>query len=453
MKGKLAALTLTTAILGVTVVSFTACGDGDDSVSSNRSTSTDNIQVGPRPYYLVEDMDEGTLKNELQECAEKTNTRSDFSIGHRGASMQFPEHTRESYLAAIRMGAGIVECDVTFTKDMELVCRHSQCDLQNTTNILATDLASKCSEPFTPADPITGTPAHATCCTSDITLAEFKTLKGKMDGSNSAATTVEEYMAGTPGWRTDMYASNGTLMTHAESIELFKSHGVKMTPEIKTPSVSMPYQGTYTQEMFAQQVVNEYKNAGVSADQVFVQSFLFDDMKYLIANEPEFGAQAVLLDDESYGEAAEEGYPENYSEGLGYDFAISKLPEYAAAGVKYIAPAMPFLVGVDSNGNLVPSEYAKVAKANGLKIITWTLERSGTLTDGGGWYYHGDDYEAYGYPGGSQRDDEIGANTAIISHPGDTYKMLDVLAQDVGVVGVFSDWPATVTYYANCKGL
>jgi len=49
----------------------------------------------------------------------------DFSIGHRGAALQFPEHTRESYVAAARMGAGILECDVTFTKDRELVCRHS----------------------------------------------------------------------------------------------------------------------------------------------------------------------------------------------------------------------------------------------------------------------------------------------------------------------------------------
>ncbi|CAA6814145.1 MAG: Glycerophosphoryl diester phosphodiesterase (EC [uncultured Thiotrichaceae bacterium] len=28
-----------------------------------------------------------------------------------------------------------------------------------------------------------------------------------------------------------------------------------------------------------------------------------------------------------------------------------------------------------------------------------------------------------------------------------------MLAQDVGIKGLFSDWPATVTYYANCKGL
>lgn len=40
--------------------------------------------------------------------------------------MQFPEHTVESYTAGALMGAGILECDVTFTKDLELVCRHSQ---------------------------------------------------------------------------------------------------------------------------------------------------------------------------------------------------------------------------------------------------------------------------------------------------------------------------------------
>jgi glycerophosphoryl diester phosphodiesterase len=25
-----------------------------------------------------------------------------------------------------------------------------------------------------------------------------------------------------------------------------------------------------------------------------------------------------------------------------------------------------------------------------------------------------------------------------------------VLAQDVGIIGLFSDWPATTTFYANC---
>jgi glycerophosphoryl diester phosphodiesterase len=35
------------------------------------------------------------------------------------------------------MGASVIECDVTFTKDAELVCRHAQCDLHTTTNIVA----------------------------------------------------------------------------------------------------------------------------------------------------------------------------------------------------------------------------------------------------------------------------------------------------------------------------
>ena len=31
--------------------------------------------------------------------------------------------------------------------------------------------------------------------------------------------------------------------------------------------------------------------------------------------------------------------------------------------------------------------------------------------------------------------------------------LLDVLARDVGIRGIFTDWAATVTYYANCMGL
>lgn len=139
----------------------------------------------------------------------------------------FPEHTKESYEAAARMGAGIVECDVTFTKDKELVCRHAQNDLHTTTNILVTPLAAKCTKGFTPHDAEKNTPATAECRASDITLAEFKTLRGKMDAFNPKAKTVEEFMGGTANWRTDLYSgpTSGTLMTHQDSIALFKNSG------------------------------------------------------------------------------------------------------------------------------------------------------------------------------------------------------------------------------------
>jgi len=31
--------------------------------------------------------------------------------------------------------------------------------------------------------------------------------------------------------------------------------------------------------------------------------------------------------------------------------------------------------------------------------------------------------------------------------------VLNVLAKDVGVIGIFSDWPATVSYYASCNNM
>ena len=40
-----------------------------------------------------------------------------------------------------------------------------------------------------------------------------------------------------------------------------------------------------------------------------------------------------------------------------------------------------------------------------------------------------------------------------LKREGDVLQVLDVLARDVGVMGVFSDWPATVSFYAHCKGL
>ena len=64
-----------------------------------------SVQLGPRPFHLVDQMADGPLKQKLAQCTGPFR-KSDFSIGHRGAPLQFPEHTRESYVAAARMGAG-----------------------------------------------------------------------------------------------------------------------------------------------------------------------------------------------------------------------------------------------------------------------------------------------------------------------------------------------------------
>jgi glycerophosphoryl diester phosphodiesterase len=390
------------------------------------SRADEAIQLGARPFYLVDKLNDGPLKEKLKSCASGPFKRTSFSIAHRGAPLQFPEHTEESYRAGARMGAGIMECDVTFTKDKELVCRHSQCDLHTTTNILAIpELAAKCTQPFTPADPSTKKEASAKCCTSDLTLAEFRRLKGKMDASDKNATTAEAYMGGTANWRTDLYVgSGGTLLTHTESIKLFKELAGRFTPELKAPDVPMPFDG-FTADAYAQKLIDEYKAAGIDPKNVFPQSFQLSAITYWIKNAPEFGRQAVFLDER---DETVPGFSANKPETWKPTMA-----ELAAQGVKIIAPPTHMLVTLNDKKEIVPSAYAKAAKEAGLEIVTWTLERSGPLASGGGWYYQ------------SIKD--------AVKSDADVLRLLDVLAKDVKVRGIFSDWPATVTYYANCMGL
>jgi glycerophosphoryl diester phosphodiesterase len=393
----------------------------DSPLSAKPVSSLDAIQVGTRPQFLVNQLKESALKERLVACQNGPFYKTDFSIGHRGAPMQYPEHTKESYIAAAKMGAGVLECDVTFTKDKALVCRHSQCDLHTTTNILSIpELANKCSEPFTPADPEQHITASAKCCTSDITLAEFKQLKGKMDSADPHATNIADYQKGTANWRTDLYATQGTLLTHKESIALFKSLDVKMTPELKSASVPMPFDGM-TQAMYAQKMLDEYEEMNIAPAKVFPQSFNLDDIKYWLNNVPLFGSQAVYLD----GRYNTAGFNP-----LNADTWQPSMSQLVDDGVKIIAPPLWVLVTLDAQNNIVPSDYAIAAKQAGLKIITWTLERSAPLQNGGGWYYQ--------------------SITDVINSDDDALILLDVLAQQVGVMGVFSDWPATTTYYASC---
>lgn len=387
-----------------------------------------NYTYGARPFYLVNDMDEGALKDELLACGNQQPSKTDFSIAHRGAPLQFPEHTYDGYIASAQMGAGILECDVAFTKDGELVCRHAQNDLHTTTNIVATPLASQCTvPPMVDSNGVLTNAANIECRTSDISLNDFQTLKGKMDAANTQATTISGYMNATAPWRTDLYSQNGKLLTLKEHIALARSLGMKHTPELKAPSVSMPFNG-YSLDNYRQQLIDTYKTAGVAPSDVYAQSFNIEDIDYWLRNEPSFGANAVYLIDDTNETAMGTLFDKNDPTTWKHSLADIK-----ARGINTIAPASWLLVTSDGKGNMSPSEFAVQAKANGLDILTWSLERSGPLANGGGWYYSG-------------------LNDAI-NNDGDMMTFIDVLAQDVGVKGIFSDWPATVSYYANCKGL
>jgi glycerophosphoryl diester phosphodiesterase len=394
-----------------------------------------NVQVGPRPYYLISKMSDSRLKQKLEACADGPFRKTLFSIGHRGGgTLQFPEHTKESHEAGARMGAGVQECDVTFTKDKNLVCRHDQCDLHTTTNILITDLASKCTKPFSPAvidaSGKVVTPASALCCTSDLTVDEFKSLKGKMDASNPKALTAQEYQGGTPNWRTDLFSTGGTLLTHKDSIELIRSLGSNLTPELKGPNRDAKIQAEDvfgSLDGYSQAIIDDYKTAKVPPSEVWLQSFNYRDMLYWIKNEPEFAKQAAFLD--SANVPAE--VP-----------SADKLQSYAADGVKIWAPPMWVLLTVNNNGKIVASQAAKDAKAAGLDIITWTIERSGRIVE-----------EVLPTKGTPSPSFYYQTTLDALQNDGDIMVTLNALNKKVGILGIFSDWSGTVSYYASCMGL
>jgi glycerophosphoryl diester phosphodiesterase len=173
-------------------------------------------------------------------------------------------------------------------------------------------------------------------------------------------------------------------------------------------------------------MINDYKSAGIAPKDVFAQSFSLADILYWIQREPKFGKQAVFLDDANV--------PSELP-------TLAELKELAAQGVKIVAPPMWALLAVDGHGKIVPSQYARNAKAANLDIITWTLERSGRIVE-----------EVLPTKGTPSPDFYYQTTLDALANDGDILVTLDVLAKQVGILGIFSDWAATVTYYANCMG-
>ena len=420
-------------LLATTLLLLSGCA----STASLETDEASQVQLGPRPFYLLDALRPGPLKDTLESCRNGPFHSTRFSIGHRGAPMQFPEHTRASYLAAARMGAGVIECDVTFTKDHVLVCRHSQCDLATTTNVLETRLADRCSDPFEPAkiDPAKGSivkPARARCCTSDFSWAELKTLEAKMDGKNPRATTPAQYGKGTRSWRTDLYATTQPILSHAESVDLFRTLGVAMTPELKAPAIAMAARQSsssgYSRVDYARQLVDAYRTAGIAPRDVRLQSFDLGDLREWLTYAPQYAQYAVWLVEPTMDLSGGRAAPDlDFFRGL------------YASGIRTIAPPISMLLELDGANAIIATDYARRAKEAGLGIIAWSLERSGPIKSG--------------RVGGRATDFYLGPILPALENDGDLYRVIHALHTEVGAEAIFSDWPAAVTYYANCFGL
>lgn len=185
----------------------------------------------------------------------------------------------------------------------------------------------------------------------------------------------------------------------------------------------MPFEGDYTQETYASQMLADYAEAGIPPEDVYPQSFRIEDVRYWIEQHPDFGRQAVYLDDRDETQPGFViGDPASWR---------PSMAELRADRINILAPPLWMLVEPGPDGTIVPSAYAREAKAAGLGLIPWSLERSPPLSQGGSdWYYQ--------------------TVEDVATRDGDILTLLDVLGRDIRVIGVFSDWPATTTFYANC---
>jgi len=93
----------TLAVLAFASIAVPGSPQAANAQPQNRQGQRHAVQLGPRPFFLVDDMKDGPLKSELQQCSAGPFKPTDFSIGHRGAALQFPEHTHEPYEAGAKM--------------------------------------------------------------------------------------------------------------------------------------------------------------------------------------------------------------------------------------------------------------------------------------------------------------------------------------------------------------
>lgn len=400
---------------------------------------------------------------------EKPLRFTEKSIGHRGAALVAPEETIPSWQIGAASGAGYLECDVSVTKDLDFTCRHSNCDLQFTTDLIENhpDLNAKCSKPWVP-----GSGEEATCCTFDFTMKELSRLCSKMDSViNASADNYSTYLLGPAGFRTGTLAEKkcSPLVPYREYLRLLKRSGYNAIPELKDTWMNR------TQDFLASKGTNIYKIADTFADMLVEEGFhpwpkpgeaelpsgtvkgIMQTFDHRIAahwktTRPNLSVEYMWETDQMDNEEGVLCYPSNgdLNGNVGGDcggkLLIQKLVDL---GVDLMAPAIPVLLASGPNRTVVPSRTAEFLKRLKVQHIgSWSLERQGCDA------VSGVTPEVPGQllaPCGSPDSFYYAPieNTSTFQHV-DVLQVLDVLFRDVGLNSLFSDFPATVSMYVNC---
>lgn len=348
-------------------------------VLTRNEKSFNVISLGPSPYFvlsqLLSDDDDVSmeLKNILDTCA-KENTM--FHASHFIASadginnidhgrMPYPPHTLTSYEAALRMGAGMVQCPVTFSKDRKLVCRKEQCDLHYTTDVLSHPdqrLASKCAQPFIPSDGF-NRPVQVRCCTNDFTLQELQMLNCRCSGAASAKSagvndwgmTVLDYLGPSPP------CVPAKIPSHEEFIQLVDSWNANFAPT-QVPFIDSGDVHDYNQEMLSRQILSSYVDGfHIDSARIFPISQNMKDLVLWKKEFPLYSKNAMALDVISEDASDMDSLSEHFS-------SFVKIGVY-----NVIAPDVGMILKQseesDSRHSFRSTVYSSVAKEMGMGIF------------------------------------------------------------------------------------
>jgi len=138
-------------------------------------------------------------------------------LGHRGAPGVYPEDTAIGYEKAVEFGADFIECDIQVTKDLQLVCSHDQwikdvCNVENFEEF-SNRLTSFWNTPY--GDIIDN------FFIIDFEVAELKQLLRKQVTKGLNPNFDDKY----------------SFVTFDEFVDIAKSKGAGIAPEIKIPNV------------------------------------------------------------------------------------------------------------------------------------------------------------------------------------------------------------------------
>ena len=309
-------------------------------------------------------------------------------VAHRGASGYLPEHTLAAKAMAYAMGADYLEQDVVMTKDDQLIVIH------DITLDRTTDVAEKFPGRARPDG------EHYAV---DFTLAEILSL------NVTEGFTVEDgQKQSNYPQRFPVGKSIFKIHTLAQEIEfvqgLNQSTGrdVGIYPEIKSPAFHLAEGKDLGRAVL--EVLKQYGYTSKS-DKVFVQTFEFDELKRMHDElMPALGIDLKLV-------ALLDGGDDN--EWMRSADGIREIAQYADG----IGPEKSMLVDRDSTpGKLKISDLVTLAHANGMQVHPYTFRLD---------------------PG------------QVPEYASSFEQMLEIFYFDVGVDGVFTDFPDRVVEFLH----